>query len=77
MFNLEGFMRQAPIAQTLDYALPKFDTEAFRHERKHNIYFKKIIPDVPRRLAALSRVFDSQPYALRRSGGRHAVSQTL
>jgi len=47
MFNLEGFMRSAPIAQTLDFALPKFETEAFRHERKHNIYFKKSIPDVP------------------------------
>jgi len=47
MFNLEGFMRPAPIAATLDDALPKFETDAFRHERKHNIYFKKSIPDVP------------------------------
>lgn len=46
MFNLEAFMHPAPIARTLDYVLPKFDTEAFRHERKHNIYFKKSIPDV-------------------------------
>jgi hypothetical protein len=40
-------MRPEPIAATLEYALPKFDTEAFRHERMHNIYFKKSIPDVP------------------------------
>ncbi|MGB7318870.1 MAG: 2OG-Fe(II) oxygenase [Planktotalea sp.] len=47
MFNLEGFMKPAPIAETLAYAMPKFDTEAFRHERMHNIYFKTVIPDVP------------------------------
>ncbi|WP_085307122.1 HalD/BesD family halogenase [Planktotalea arctica] len=47
MFNLVGFMKPAPIAETLAYALPKFETEAFRHERMHNVYFKKIIPDVP------------------------------
>lgn len=47
MFNLEGFMRPAPIAATLEKAMPKFDTEAFRHERMHNIYFTKSIPDVP------------------------------
>ncbi len=47
MFNLEGFMKEQPIAETLELAMPKFDTEAFRHERKHNIYFKKVIPDVP------------------------------
>lgn len=47
MFNLEGFMRPEPIRQTLDYALPRFETEAFRHERRHNIYFKKKIEGVP------------------------------
>ncbi len=47
MFNLVGFMRPKPIADTLAYAMPKFETEAFRHERAHNIYFKKSIPDVP------------------------------
>lgn len=46
MFNLVGFMKTDAIQQTLDYALPKFETEAFRHERTHNIYFKKTIPDV-------------------------------
>jgi hypothetical protein len=47
MFNLVGFMRKEPIRETLNYALPKFESEAFRHERNHNIYFKKSIPDVP------------------------------
>ncbi len=47
MFNLQGFMGPAPIAQTLAHVMPKFETEAFRHERQHNIYFKKSIPDVP------------------------------
>lgn len=47
MFNLEGFMRPEAIADTLAKTLHKFDSEAFRHERAHNIYFKKNIPDVP------------------------------
>ncbi len=48
MFNLEAFMRARSIAEALEYTLPKFEADAFRHERKHNIYFKKIIPDVPK-----------------------------
>lgn len=47
MFNLEGFMKPAAIDATLAHALPKFDTDAFRHERRHNVYFKKVIPGVP------------------------------
>lgn len=47
LFDLPGFMRQSAIDATLSHCLPKFETEAFRHERMHNIYFKKTIPDVP------------------------------
>lgn len=47
MFNLEGFMLPRAIQDTLDHALPRFQSEAFRHEREHNIYFKKAIPDLP------------------------------
>lgn len=47
MFNLPGFMHPA-VAQEAALALaPKFRTEAFRHERAHNIYFLKSIPDLP------------------------------
>lgn len=47
MFNLPGFMRQSALDETLAVSLPKFETEAFRHERKHNIYFKEKIDGVP------------------------------
>lgn len=47
MFNLPGFMHPA-IAEAAAKALsPKFQTEAFRHERAHNIYFLKTIPGLP------------------------------
>lgn len=48
MFNLVRFMRPDAIKASLDATLGRFETEAFRHERKHNIYFKKEIPDVPK-----------------------------
>lgn len=46
MFNLVGFMNKTAIDDTLETALPMFAADAFRHERHHNIYFKKTIPDV-------------------------------
>ena len=51
MFSLDGLMK-ADVAQGAADALkPKFETESFRHEREHNIYFKDDIdglaPDHP------------------------------
>jgi hypothetical protein len=47
MFTLPGFMRP-DIAQAAAQALlPRFATESFRHERRHNIYFQPAIPDLP------------------------------
>lgn len=48
MFNLTGFMTPGAIDQTLADTLHRFETEAFRHERKHNIYFKRDIAGVPK-----------------------------
>ncbi|MEM7440074.1 MAG: 2OG-Fe(II) oxygenase [Pseudomonadota bacterium] len=47
MFNLSGFLRPgvaASIAQALE---PAFESAAFKHRRRHNIYFRKTIPDLP------------------------------
>ena len=48
MFNLEGLMTPDAalgVAQGLEN---KFKSESFRHEREHNIYFLKNIPDLPK-----------------------------
>ena len=44
MFNLDGFLRPDAAAKTVMALTPKFDTEAFTHARKHNIYFRKDLP---------------------------------
>lgn len=46
MFNLTGFMRPDALQSVLDDAIPKLAGEAFTHQRNHNIYFKKNIPDL-------------------------------
>ncbi len=48
MFNLEGFMTDEAIAETVASVTPRLTPQsAFVHARKHNIYFKKItdLPD--------------------------------
>ena len=47
MYNLEGFMRQAALAQAVAELRPVIDTLSFTHRRKHNIYFRKDIPGLP------------------------------
>ncbi|SLN23540.1 hypothetical protein ROA7450_00938 [Roseovarius albus] len=55
MFNLDGLMHPTVAAQeALDMA-SQFDTEAFLHEREHNIYFLKSLPDLPADHPALTR----------------------
>lgn len=55
MFNLEGFMRPTVAALEVAAMTPKFDSESFRHEREHNIYFLKTIDGLAPDHPALSR----------------------
>ncbi len=42
MFNLNGLLRSQIAEQTVSEMTPRFETDAFLHKRRHNIYFKKI-----------------------------------
>lgn len=55
MFNLDGFMHAPVAAQEASAMMPKFDTDAFRHERAHNIYFLNSVPGLPDDHPALTR----------------------
>ncbi len=44
MFNLEGFVKPGALDADVARLAPRFATEAFRHARQHNIYFRKEIP---------------------------------
>ncbi len=44
LFDLAGLVKADALEATLNTVLPRFDTEAFTHERMHNIYFKREIP---------------------------------
>ena len=56
MFNLPGFMRPKALAQAVDALIPRFDADSFTHARKHNIYFRKSIPELPADHPALIEV---------------------
>ena len=56
MFNLPGFFRPEALAAALAELLPKFETEAFTHKRRHNIYFRKTIEGLPADHPALREV---------------------
>ena len=47
MFSLEGFLRPEAIARTLEVARPELANNSFLHQRRHNIYFRKDITDIP------------------------------
>ena len=55
MFNLDGLMRPAIAAQEATAMAPQFETDSFRHEREHNIYFLKSIDGLPHDHLALTR----------------------
>lgn len=40
LFTLDGFLRAEALAATLRPLPAQFDRESFRHERRHNIYFR-------------------------------------
>lgn len=44
MFNLNGFMKDAAITESVSGLKPTMDTASFVHQREHNIYFLKDIP---------------------------------
>ncbi|MCP9483262.1 2OG-Fe(II) oxygenase [Shimia sp. CNT1-13L.2] len=55
MFNLPGLMFQEVAQTTATTLAPRFETESFLHEREHNIYFRKSIPELPEDHPALTR----------------------
>lgn len=46
MFNLPGFMRPEALETAVAGLAPKLENESFVHASRHNIYFKKSLPDV-------------------------------
>lgn len=56
MFNLPGFLRPEATAKAVAALIPRFDGESFTHARKHNIYFRKSIPELPADHPALVEV---------------------
>ena len=55
MFNLAGFMRPEIAGAEAASFVPRFEDEGFLHEREHNIYFLKSLPDLPDDHPALQR----------------------
>lgn len=47
MFNLDGLVRPAALAQCVAEVKPVLDHAAFTHKRRHNIYFLKDVPGLP------------------------------
>jgi hypothetical protein len=47
MFNLEGLVRPEALQTAIAEIRPVMDTLSFTHTRRHNIYFRKEIPDLP------------------------------
>ncbi len=56
MFNLPGFVRAEALAGAVGDLGPAFETDAFTHRRRHNIYFRKEIPGLPSDHPALREV---------------------
>ncbi|MBE1284080.1 MAG: 2OG-Fe(II) oxygenase [Rhodobacteraceae bacterium] len=55
MFNLDGLMLADVAAEAANDLSPRFQSESFRHERDHNIYFKNEIPGLSADHPALTR----------------------
>ncbi len=47
MFNLPGFLTDQARLNCVERLLPRFSSDAFRHARSHNIYFRKDVKDLP------------------------------
>ena len=59
MFNLEGFLLPEAINKAIGEVKPVLDSSSFLHERKHNIYFKKSIPELDADHPALNQCLTS------------------
>lgn len=53
MFNLPGFLRDQALQKCVQRLVPRFASDAFRHVRSHNIYFRTDIADLPKDHPAL------------------------
>lgn len=53
LFNLEEFFRPEALAKAVTEIAPKFETEAFTHARRHNIYFLPEVEGLDRNHPAL------------------------
>lgn len=60
MFNLSRFVRADVVARDAAELAPRFDTQAFVHERSHNIYFRDDVPGLEANHPALWRSKTSQ-----------------
>ena len=47
LFSLPGFLKPEAIDPILEKVLPRIETDAFRHARSHNIYFRDNVPGLP------------------------------
>jgi len=56
MFNLVGFLRPEAVARAAAELAPVFETGAFTHRRRHNIYFRKDLPGLAPGHPALAEV---------------------
>ncbi|MFO1175664.1 MAG: 2OG-Fe(II) oxygenase [Paracoccaceae bacterium] len=63
MFNLEGFLKPEAIAADVGLLAPRFATGAYTHARRHNVYFRKEVPDVAPDHPALV-LFDTKSHTL-------------
>lgn len=56
LFNLEGFVRPEAIERCAGEVRPLFETEAFTHERQHNVYFLERVAGLTADHPALRKV---------------------
>lgn len=56
MFNLDGFVRSPALSGCVAEIAPLFETDAFTHQRDHNIYFDDDIADIAPDHPALGRL---------------------
>ena len=59
MFNLDGFLTSWAVDKAISEAKPALNSSSFLHEREHNIYFKKSIPELNENHPALNKCLTS------------------
>ena len=56
MYNLVGFLRPEQAQLAADHLKPEMAENSYNHSRKHNIYFKKELSDLPADHPALTEI---------------------